>query len=652
MMKFFRKYNKHLLAVFMALLLIIWLGGSAIEDMMSTRTGNRVLGTAATGPITESDYAQAERETQLLGEIGLSWQMWQPRFAPMFTPKADERLGYVEWILLKREAARFGVTVTPAEAKAMMLAADVKEENIRRIAQQRDRRIDVYYAAAADYFSVQNMLEVYLNVTRPPEPELRRLARDFSEQATIEAVVFPAASFADPEQTFTTDELQRQFDAHKSARHGGGLNFGYYVEPKAKVQYIRVDPAKIKSHLRGSDQTYAREAYEYWVANKDKSNDFRWTLAEVEEYKKTVDVGSNGLNSNGENVPVVGTPYADFGRAQTKAVEAVKLAAAQAEAERIVNRALQVLRDPWYSIPFDPTTKHKPAPDAVRSAEYFTEIIAALPANLRYPEGIDVVTLEPLTIDQLTEIEGFGESGVPTDDDQFLRAPQLAFDVEGLADAPEEMRRDTSLHLSLWEPFSKPMTGLDGATYIFRVVETQSGHTPENLDEVLEQVTEDLRLAAGMKRAREAAEAFVANVGTSGLVQAWQADEELKAKVTPDRGGFVEPPPFPRDNSLFGVGANVVQPFGRVTPEFMDKAFSLAAAAPSNDLAVVDLPDEARSVVLQGVSLRPLYQEDFLVRREFLMRRFAQDKTSAIIGQWLNAKTVRERNKFEFSRSS
>ena len=26
MMKFFRKYNKHLLAVFMALLLVVWLG--------------------------------------------------------------------------------------------------------------------------------------------------------------------------------------------------------------------------------------------------------------------------------------------------------------------------------------------------------------------------------------------------------------------------------------------------------------------------------------------------------------------------------------------------------------------------------------------------------------------------------------------------
>ena len=34
MMKFFRKHMKELLAVFMALLLVVWLGGSALTDAL------------------------------------------------------------------------------------------------------------------------------------------------------------------------------------------------------------------------------------------------------------------------------------------------------------------------------------------------------------------------------------------------------------------------------------------------------------------------------------------------------------------------------------------------------------------------------------------------------------------------------------------
>jgi hypothetical protein len=38
------------------------------------------------------------------------------------------------------------------------------------------------------------------------------------------------------------------------------------------------------------------------------------------------------------------------------------------------------------------------------------------------------------------------------------------------------------------------------------------------------------------------------------------------------------------------------------------------------------------------------------MRREFLVQRFVQDQLEDVIGQWLNARKVRERNGFEINR--
>ncbi len=50
MMKFFRKYNKVLLAVFMALLMIVFVGGSALQSLLAPQR-DPVLAESALGPV-------------------------------------------------------------------------------------------------------------------------------------------------------------------------------------------------------------------------------------------------------------------------------------------------------------------------------------------------------------------------------------------------------------------------------------------------------------------------------------------------------------------------------------------------------------------------------------------------------------------------
>ncbi|MCB9849505.1 MAG: hypothetical protein H6817_02230 [Phycisphaerales bacterium] len=649
MMKFFRKYNKHLLAVFMALLLVIWLGGSAIEEFVRPNPGKRVVGTAKGGPVTEAETDLAKREDSLLNWMGLSWQQLRNRIGLPEPTDSDERISQVDWVLLKREAMRLGCVVTPERARELLSGPSSQpgrpslQEQIHMRAASNNIREQLVYDAAANYFTVWNALTTFISVSAPPEPELRLFARNVSEFATIEAVVFPAQSFADPTQTFDKATLEKQFESHKTQVADGGLNFGYFLQPRVKIQYICIDPQKIKDNLRASEKAYLKDAYSYWQANKNTGNEFRWTMGEIEAFKNKADADSNGAA-----VPKLGDYYETFAQAQEKALEAVKFNAAKTEADRIANRLLLAAREPWFTVSYD-DTGHKPAPEAVKANDYYETLIASLPSNLQFPEGITVQTTDLLTQEELIDaVEGFSQAGLPTPDGGLLRPAQLAFNVQNIAPAPEERHRETALHLSLWQTLGKELEGMDGATYIFRVIDAQPGREAKSLDEVADKVADDLRLQAGMEKAKAAADAFLENIGTQGLAQAWMADEELKAKVTPDKGGYVEPPVFARDNSFFSPLGKAVQPFGIVTDEFIDKAFELAAEGEKSGLVVVELPDEAKVLVIKGKSLRPLYEEDYQARRDFMRQQFGRRQQAEIIGQWLNGKNIKERNGFKF----
>ena len=73
MIKFFRKYNKTLLAVFMVLLMVVFLGGSAMESLLTPNV-DRVLGSSRWIEITSARHGDAEQTGDILLGLGLPWQ--------------------------------------------------------------------------------------------------------------------------------------------------------------------------------------------------------------------------------------------------------------------------------------------------------------------------------------------------------------------------------------------------------------------------------------------------------------------------------------------------------------------------------------------------------------------------------------------------
>src|SRR5437867_4375284 len=101
MMKFFRKYNKQLLAVFMALLMIVFIGGSALQSLLQP-SANHPVAKSKYGEVMLKDQQHASETTGLLETVGFPWQ---------HPAGAEKPIELVDWILLQREAQALGTAV-------------------------------------------------------------------------------------------------------------------------------------------------------------------------------------------------------------------------------------------------------------------------------------------------------------------------------------------------------------------------------------------------------------------------------------------------------------------------------------------------------------------------------------------------------------
>ena len=650
MMKFFRKYNKHLLAVFMAGLLVIWLGGTALEELVKPDHSKEIVGTSKKyGVISAADRMRARKQEELRLALPngrkLSWGQWNIAGA-----KPGEQIDVIEWILLEREAEHYGIRVSPAEAKAKLENSSqlrIPEDKVRFAAARRDVPTEAVYEAVAKFFSVTRMLSLFQNGVVIPEPELRLTARNVFERANIEMVTLPASSFADPDQKFTEAELQAQFDKYKEDKAiPGTLTFGYYIEPAVDIQYIKVDPDKIKDQLRIEDDSLKRRAFDFWSANRNKDGRFRRSADEMVALRKAAeDVSSNGEKSP---PPAVSQWYESFEEAQAKAIDAIKTQEARSEAEAVINKLSNMLKEPWYEIAAE-ETQFKPAPESVKKIEYYNETVAQLPKGMQYAPGIEVNTIKDVNLADLAELGGIATASWKSSSGIQLSFADMAFNVEGLVTIPEESK-DKSIYLSLWETKAQRIEGADGTLYLFRITKATEGRAPTSVDEVADRVAADLRISKGMEKAKEAAKAFAANIGTNGLKAAWEANKTLSEKVTADRGGYTSPPAFARDASRFFGRKNFVPVIGQVTDEFFAKSFELAKKGDDSPVEIVELPDQAAVAVIKGKSLQPFYDKDYEGRRPYLQAQLFQQKAAEMVAGHLNAKKIRERAEFEMGK--
>lgn len=262
MQKFFRKHMKKLLAIFMGLLLVCWLGGDALTALVRPDPFKSVEVTSRFGDVTGAERVAAANRTALMEILGLPWS------TPLGRVRGSEALLVYDWMMLVREAQQMGISVRLDDAKQALERMGSTTDRINSIAVQRRCTPEALYAAAAEYIQVTKAIGLVAEAAQVSEAEVRLAARDSIEKIKIDLVALKADSFADEDATFTDAELTAQFEKYADQKRGKGMSFGYFREPRVKAQYLRVDVEKVKAALSISESTLERRAREFWKENK------------------------------------------------------------------------------------------------------------------------------------------------------------------------------------------------------------------------------------------------------------------------------------------------------------------------------------------------------------------------------------------------
>lgn len=642
MMRFFRKYTRECMAVLMVLLMIVFIGGSALEGLLMQDTGGTVAFNSRLGDITHADQQAAKSTTDLLSSLGVNWS--QPLFG-----SGAEPLNVMDWILLQREAKRLGVEANLSSVQRMVQQQTGLQTRIPQIAwthQIQERQI---HEALRQFATIQEVAAAVAGAAMVSEAEVRQAAYDALDRVDINVVELPADVFLTTEgegQEFTDEQIAAQFEQYKDDVPGGGVEFGYYIEPQIRIEYIRIDRDKIAEQLRVNPATLERDARKYYDERKNADPLFR----APEEEKTAEDSAESAEPESAEEPEKPKTPrILEWEEAKEKAIQRVREARAGEAAGRMANWLSTRLADAWYAMGMDEDGYRK-RPSGVEAEGYLEQIIKEIPGTIAYPDAVTVHTTGYFQQSEAADVDGIGSAHVFGQAGSWHTLASLAFNVQGILEIDPTDRAAPVSRLALYETCPTALRDAEGDHYLFRVVETRGAHVAASVDEVRQRVAEDLKLKAAYDAALAAGQKLLASVGEQGLKAAFDADEALTSLPQTESGKsvrFFEPQPCPRlpeDMAASGrVGdTRLVQGWAYVPAWFVDRLFALAASGRKHEL--IEIPEHAKVVVVELVERLVPREDGFAAMRDRLTMRMTAMRYQTALTNWLDPTNIEARN--------
>ncbi len=630
MMKFFRKYNKQLLAFFMAALMIVFIGGSALQGMLTPKQ-NSVLARTRYGNITLTDHEDARSKTHILSSMGLGWQ--QPLGGN------GKPLTELDWILLVREASRLGISPNEAAARTVIPAETVES----RAAALRMRPTHLY-AALAELRAVTRSGEAIGMSTIPSEAVVQSVARDVLETTKVNAVVLPAKAFVSADQTFADAEIQAHFQAHRQKEAGAGLNFGYYLEPSVTVQFFQIARDKIAENLNLTPETLAKKARTYY------------------DEKRAVDPAFRRSPEQLTTPPDAQGPPPDLFLAWDEAKDAAMKIARNQQADQIAEEIAKWLINAEAEAWSEAEKKedgYRTTPEKVKVSGYYETLAKRLPSQFNYPGAVRVYNSKPFTRKGASESSMIGAAAYRPDRSMPRPFGDLAFLNQGMIPKVpvKEEGVNPADYLAMFQTCPYVLKDRkQNEVFVFRVVETQAGRAPEAVDEVRDRVVADLRFLKGYEAAKAHAAHLLECDPSQSLKQAYDADAELTAlRNAPDpKGGYFTSSAFsriPRYSAAKGrpaLGVFAGSGIGTLPNPVVDACFALADA--EKKTTVAELSDRADVLVLEWVETKHPEEETFQSTRKEFLDQIAQQRFEDAVVSWFDPETVRARNGFEFEK--
>ncbi|MHC4697791.1 MAG: hypothetical protein ACYTFA_13750 [Planctomycetota bacterium] len=638
MLKFFRKYNKVLLAVFMSLLMIVFVGGQALQTLFTPRT-NLIVAESNLGSIETNDQQHANATTRVLEAMGLNWRR------PM--GGRAEPLQLVDWILLTREAERYQAQANLSAVKAW-LGDD--EGSVDAVARRIRTKPDRIYEALTEFRSVQIVAQAVTGACEPSAAEVRKAARDALDKVEVKAVVLPAEAFADDQANFSEARLEAQLEAHRDAKPEDGLNFGYYVEPTLTAQFIKIDLDAIAERMRVPN--HEKKAKRYFNENRETDPAFERPPEQIAEAKAAADLYGPPAPDAEEGEEI--SPFLTWEEAKEAAMDAVRKQRAEEAAERISTWLCSYDAQRWLDVDRQ-QDRYKEAPEDVATLEYYDEMIKQIPATIAYTEAVTVMQTGEFFEDNAGEVPEIGAATYRRGRGETEAFGRLAFRSKPIVPTiPDDAGGSYADYLSLYQTCQFSLTDDQGNLYVFRVVGSTPGHPAESVAEVRDRVVADLRLIEGHELAKSWGQTLRYYEDAESLEEAYAVDGELEAVFAEKKGhggGFFSATPVPRVNrALLNAGIDMAEAYvgggiGMVPNEVIDNWFTLEDTVDHRE--VYELPDRATVLVVEWVETQPAGYDEFEEMKGQLAEQIATARVQDVIADWFDPEQIRARNGFE-----
>ena len=237
--KFMRNNSRTLLMVFMSLLLVTFLIPQAVQNLGARDRGlNRPWGRAFGEKVTDQALQNAYADAQLLWRATL-----------LQRPPEGAAL---EFYLQLEEARRLGLRVGRDEVKQFLIQRGLTDERLQGLQHWSHRGYDEIYDVIGRWLAVQRLFMLQASGLVDSLPRLEKSYRDRNQDAVAQLCIVDDKAFVHVVPAPTEEQLQAFFDEcknRKTAHTEQTLQFGYLLSDRVKIEYLTVDPQKIKSEI-------------------------------------------------------------------------------------------------------------------------------------------------------------------------------------------------------------------------------------------------------------------------------------------------------------------------------------------------------------------------------------------------------------------
>ncbi len=665
MMKWFRKHNKQLLAVFASALLVVWLGGQAFQNILKPDPRQATVGTAYGHKLSAVEFSGVRRRLELLQSIGIMWQVpWRNPWVLSQLTLPDQRMqqdpilmagarpltdskGPLEWWLLEQEAQRMGVTISQDEVQRFIAQFNISGDRLTQIRDQMNVSTDEIFGAIGEYLRVSYAAVLAGAGVQVTDPEVKDIFVQTSDQVSLRYALLPYEAFQPKEaasQPVSDAELQDLFNQYKDNLPGAGkYGFGYKIPDRVSVQYVGATVDDVAKTLLPVGEDRARK---YFEAHKDK-----FQPAQPPTTQPTTQ------------------PAVKFDEVKNQVIETIR----QEDAASLLRSVMEEIR----ASAFSEFTGSKVDLEAGKVPDSLKNVLEERRNDFATSRKLPLVYRQTglITQDEAGKEAGIGSASSPGSQGQAIRFADYAFNVEKTAAKPDQPQAEEPMvsKIKTYQPMPvrDEMSGKLRGMYVFRVVGFEDAHAPASLAEVKDKVEHDARVLRAYKQADEAAQKLLAAAKAEGLKAAFAAQFPALAtrlattQPSASRPATPEVELFEKDaitqasqapaffiyytGSLTFptrlLGIQDADSLLKATFEMADRGpSSQPAAGPSaNRVSLVELPAQKAYVVVEVTSHKPANAPDFTKAKPTLVALLRVQKLRSFYAAWYNPDQIEKR---------